>query len=49
MKDFYRQKEVGNKAKKPVGYQVTFFQGMAGVYQADYLTIADKAIPDWLV
>ena len=51
MKDFYRQKGAGTRklyeAKKWVGYcKVTFFWGMAGVYQADYLTSADQAIPD---
>lgn len=28
---------------------VTFLQGMAEAYQADYLVSADQAIPDWLV
>ena len=29
--------------------KVTFFLGMTGVCQADYLTSADQVIPDWLV
>ena len=53
MKDFYWQKENGNKKgilckKKWVGYcKVTFLQGMAGVYQEDYLSTADQVISDW--
>lgn len=36
------------KKKRGFGYcKVTFLQGMAGVYQANYLTRADQAIPDW--
>ena len=49
MKDFYKQKGAGTKnfyqTIKQVGYcKFTFLQGMAGVYQADYLS--DKVIPD---
>ena len=51
MKNFYRQKgaKIGtlHQEKKQVSYcKVTFLQGMAGVYEADYLTSADQAIPD---
>lgn len=28
---------------------MSFLWEKAGVYQADYLTSADKVIPDWLV
>lgn len=35
------------KKKGGVGYcKVSFLQGMAGVYQANYLTSAEQAIPD---
>ena len=30
-------------------WQVTFFQGMTGVYQADDLTSVDQEIPNLLV
>lgn len=54
MKDLYRQKGAGARklyqTEKQVGYcKVTFLQGMAGVYQVDYLTNADQAIADHLV
>lgn len=29
-------------------YKVTFFQGMAGVYQKDYLTHVDQQNIDWI-
>ena len=51
MKDFYKQKgvEQGSDTRqiKLVDYcKVIFFQGMAGVYQTDYLINADQMIPD---
>lgn len=53
MKDFYRQKGAVTgklyQAKEQIGYgKVTFFQGMAGVYRAVYLTRVDQGIPDRL-
>ena len=34
--------------KKCIVYcKVTFLIGMAGVYEADYISNADQAIPDW--
>ena len=52
MKDFYSQQGVATrkfyqakKKKKWVGYcRVTFFQGMAGFYQTNYLISADHMI-----
>lgn len=36
--------------KKWIDYcKVTFFQRMAGAYQAGYLTNADQVTPDWLI
>ena len=50
MEDFYRQKEAGQGSYSSkeliVSGQVTFLWGMAGVYQADYLTSTDQVIPD---
>ena len=48
MKDFYKQKEEGtrNEAKKVGWLLQSYFSLMARVYQADYLTSADQAIPD---
>ena len=50
MKGFYRKKGAGTRklheAKKWIGYhKITFLQGTAEVYQADYLTSADEVIP----
>lgn len=49
MKDFYRQK--GDRTRKLYQtktqvshFKVTFFEGMAGVHQEDYLTSADQVV-----
>lgn len=53
MKDFNRQKRVGQGSYTSwmliVCVKVTFLEGMAEVYQADYLTNTDQVIQDWLV
>lgn len=51
MKDIFKQKGAGTRklfqAKQWVGYcKVIFLQGMAGIYQADYLTSTDHATSD---
>ena len=50
MKYLYRQKGVvqgSYTSKKWIRCgKVTFLQGTAGVYQGDYLTIANQVIPD---
>ena len=49
MKHFHSQKGVGTrmlKQKKQIGCcKVIILQGLAEVYQADYLTSADQVIP----
>lgn len=41
------KKEQVQEAKTQVGYcMVTVLQGMAGVYEADYLASTDEVIPD---
>ena len=53
MKNFYRQKGAGTRSFTGSKWidcsKVTLFQGMRGVHQADYLTVADQVTPDWLV
>ena len=50
MKHFHSQKGVGTrmlKQKKQIGCcKVIILQGLAEVYQADYLTSADQAISE---
>lgn len=49
-KNVYRQKREGTKKTKWVALLIArFLQKKAGVYQADYLTSVDQAIPGGLV
>ena len=42
------KKKKKNKKQKTVDYcKITFREGRAGVYPADYLTSAGQEIPDW--
>lgn len=51
MKDMYMQKGAGHESYTSKKWiccgKVTFLQGRAGVYPANYLTSADEMIPDY--